>query len=129
MPVQDRGTTSEERALERKMDTAAWGVFLLWIGIALLADVGWGVGLVGAGAITLAAQAWRKRLGLRADRFSVLLGIVSGVVGIWNIFEVRLELVPLLFIAAGGALLVSTWRRPRAGGGSPSLDAQAHPRS
>jgi hypothetical protein len=103
-------------------------VFLLWIGIALLADVGCGVGLVGAGAITLAAQGWRRRLRLKVDRFALLVGILFAVVGVWNLFDVRVDLVPLLFIAAGVALLVSTWRRPRGTGGAGSVAVPAHPR-
>jgi hypothetical protein len=118
--------TTDERALDRKIDTAGWGLIFLWIGIALLARVGWGVGLVGAGVITLAAQGWRRLRGAKVDRFSLLVGILFATVGVWNVLDVRADLVPLLFIAAGVALLASTWRPPRrrasagANGGEPS---------
>ncbi len=101
------------RALERKIDAAAWGVLFLWIGVALLAHLGWGAGLVGAGVITLGAQAWRNRVGAKVDRFAIVVGAVLALVGIWNLFEVRVDLVPLLFIAAGAYLLVSTRRKHR----------------
>jgi len=34
-------------ATVHKLDAAAWGVFFLWVGIALVAGLGWGVGLLG----------------------------------------------------------------------------------
>ncbi len=36
----DQGVESAH-ALARKLDTIGWGVFLIWIGIAFLADAGW----------------------------------------------------------------------------------------
>lgn len=126
MPTNDRGMTSNERAVDRKIDTAAWGSFLLWVGISLLAKVGWGVGLIGAGVITLAAQAWRNHVGLNADRFSLVVGVLFAAVGVWNIFDVRVDVVPLLFIGAGIALLASTWRRPHGTGRPTSVDAPAN---
>jgi hypothetical protein len=102
------GLVSDEHSLDRKIDAAGWGFLFLWIGVALLARVGWGVGLVGAGVITLGAQAWRRHVGARVDRFALVVGTVFALVGIWNLLEVRLELVPVLFIAAGVYLLAST---------------------
>jgi hypothetical protein len=124
MTVESRGT-SEERALDRKIDAAGWGVLFVWIGVALLAHVGWGVGLVGVGLITLGAQAWRNHVGVKVDRFGLVVGAVFMLVGVWNLFDVRVELVPVLFIAAGVYLLASARRRHRAPG--HPVDAPAHP--
>jgi hypothetical protein len=108
----------------------AWGFFLLWVGIALLADVGWGAGLVGAAVIVLAAQAYRRHVRVAVDRFSLALGVVFAGVGLWSLlgvrFGVRVELAPLLFIAAGLAVLASAWRRHRR---VRDVDAPAHPRA
>ncbi len=120
--------TSHERAADRRIDAVAWGLFFVWIGIALLTRVGWGVGLVGVGALTLGAQAWRKYVGVRVDRFSLVVGALFALIGIWNLFQVRVELVPLLFIAVGVALLTSTWRTRTSGGGTDA-GAPAHPRA
>lgn len=128
MQVEDR-TSSEERALERNVDTAAWGVFFLWVGVALLAEVGWGVGLIGAGVITLAAQAARRFLGLKVDRFSLIVGVLFAVVGIWNVLAVRADVVPVLFIAAGVALLASAWRRRDRSGARTGAEAPAQTRT
>jgi hypothetical protein len=121
-------TSSNERALERKIDAAAWGILFLWVGIALLAQVSWGVGLVGAGVIALGAQVWRRYVGVKVDPFSVVVGALFAIVGVWNLFDVRVDIVPLLFIAAGIALLASTWRTRRPTGRRPAISGPAHPR-
>lgn len=117
--------TSEERALGARIDAAAWGVFFVWVGLALLANLGWGVGLIGAGAIMLGAQAWRSVAGVRVDRFAAIVGVLFAVVGIGNLLGLRVEVVPLLFIAAGVGILASTWRR--AHGHHGGLNPPAHP--
>lgn len=64
---------ASRETLLKKLDAAAWGLFFIWIGVALLTNVGWGVGLLGVGIITLAGQAARKSLGLEVERH---LGVV-----------------------------------------------------
>jgi hypothetical protein len=54
--------TAQRKKLERKLDAAGWGLFFIWIGIAVLADVGWGVGCIGTGLIILGALAAREYL-------------------------------------------------------------------
>lgn len=44
---------TQKKNLDRKLDAVGWGLFFIWIGIAILADVGWGVGLIGVGLIIL----------------------------------------------------------------------------
>jgi hypothetical protein len=116
----------------RTVARAAWGVLLIWMGAALLLRWGWGVSLVGAGAIVLAAQALRRYLRLKLDGFGLVAGALLVLCGAWTLLEVDLELVPLLCIGAGIALLVSTWsarRSPRAPGGRGGAHAAAHPRA
>ncbi len=43
----------------KKLDAIGWALFLIWIGVAFLMKVSFGVGLVGVGFITLAVQAAR----------------------------------------------------------------------
>ena len=119
MMAHDPGMTSDERALGGRIDAAAWGVFFVWVGIALLAHVGWGVGLIGVGVITIGAQAWRKHVGVSVERFSVIIGVFFVIAGIWSLFGLRVDVVPLLLIVAGCGLLLSTWRTRHAPGGNP----------
>lgn len=113
---------SSEEAAGGWPANVGWGLLLIWTGAALLLDLGWGMGLLGAGAIVLAMQAVRGYLGLHRDRFGVVAGVLLVVCGVWSLFDVSVPLVPLLAIAAGVALLASSWaaRRPRhAHGGHP----------
>ncbi len=129
MAVEDSYVTSDERALDKRIEAAAWGGFLVWIGVALLAHVGWGVGFLGASLITFGAQAWRKHRGVRVDRFSLMIGALFAVLGVWNVFEPRVDIVPVLFIVAGIGLLASAWRARRAPGTRGAVEAPPpHPR-
>ncbi len=56
----ERAVMEHGRFLIKKLDAIGWGLFFIWKGAALIADVGWGVGLLGVGIITLGAQAARK---------------------------------------------------------------------
>jgi len=109
---QDR-TAVNGHALDKKLESAGWALFFIWIGIALLAHVGWGVGLLGVGIITLGAQAARKYFGLKLEGFWVAVGFLFGVGGFCRLVNVQLGLLPILCIVAGVALLVSTLIRSR----------------
>lgn len=121
---------SDRVELEKKLDTGGWGLFFVWIGIAMFANVGWGVGLVGVGLVTLGAQLARKVLGVTMDSFSLAVGALFVVGGIWKILDVTVELVPILCVGAGLALLASALRAgPRAPrpGRRIGPQAPAHP--
>jgi hypothetical protein len=85
--------TAERRDLANKLDAVGWGLFFIWVGVAFLADVAIGVGLLGVGVITLGMQAVRKYFQLDFEE--------------WELFAVELPLVPILLIVAGLVLLVS----------------------
>jgi hypothetical protein len=94
-------------ATAHKLDVFAWSFFFIWIGIALLSNVGWGIGLLGVGIIILGKQATRKYMALGFETFGVACGALFLLGGIWELFSVRMSLVPIVCIAAGLALLVS----------------------
>ena len=108
---QEEATPAPERGeLAGKLDAVGWGLFFVWVGVALLLDVGIGVGLLGIGVITLGMQAVRKVCHLPLEGFWVVVGLLFVVGGLWELFDVQLPLVPLLLILAGIALLVSAAR-------------------
>ncbi len=84
---------------------AVWGLLLIWTGAAVFFRWGWGVGAVGAGALLV-------------------------LCGAGSLFQVAIDLFPLVIIAAGIVLLVSTWssRARHAQGGPSELHAPSHPR-
>ncbi len=116
--------------LSKKVATAVWGLLLIWIGAALLLHWSWGVGLLGAGAILLGAQAFRRYRRVKVDGFGLVVGSVLAVCGIWNMFDVALALAPLLCIGLGVALLVSIWtaKGNRHAVEGRELHASSHPR-
>ena len=102
----DQKLTSRH-VLHKKLDGAGWGLFFIWIGIALVAHVGWGAGLLGVGVIILGAQVTRKYFGLKLEGFWVVAGFLFVLGGVWELFNVPLDLMPILCIVAGVGLLVS----------------------
>ena len=117
----DENTMENTRALLKKLDAVGWGVFFIWIGLAFLAHVGWGIGLLGVGAIALGAQAARKYFGLPVERFGLVIGIVFVLWGALKLLNIQLGeasipggLLPIVLIVVGIALVVSALlRKPR----------------
>ena len=97
----DGGDTRE------KLEKAGWALVFIWVGIALLWDPGWGVFLVGLGAIALASQVARACVGLKPEGFWVVAGIVLVVVGVLTQYEVQVNLVPIAMIVIGAVCLIS----------------------
>lgn len=101
-----------------KLDTVGWGLFLMWIGVALFADVGWPVFFVGVGFIMLGGQAARIHFGVKLDWFAVVLGICFTVAGGLSALNIQLGqivtpawLIPAAFMGAGVAIVLSAWRK------------------
>lgn len=121
-----RETTSEDLS-SRKVAGVGWGVLLVWIGIVLFLRWGWGLGLVGAGVIVLAAQVWRRRLGLALEGSGLVFGVLLLACGLWTLLALTADVVPVLCVAAGIALLVSTLTGRRPHGPPTDVHAHSHP--
>ena len=100
-------STESGHTTAHKLDVFAWSFFFIWIGIALLSNLGWGIGLLGVGIIILGKQATRKYMALGFETFGVVCGAIFVLGGIWELLSVRISLVPVVCIAAGVALLLS----------------------
>lgn len=97
----------DEGRVAHRLNAAGWGLFFVWIGIALLTNLGWGIGLLGVGIIILGGQAVRKGMALRFETFWVLVGALFVIGGIWELLSVRVSLIPVFCIVAGVMLLAS----------------------
>ena len=103
------------------IDAAGWGVFFIWVGVALVAGVGWGVGLLGTGIISLGVQLARSLSALKVDRWSLAFGACLVAAGLVQWLDIPLARAPLpawivpgLFIVLGAGILASIWiRRPK----------------
>ena len=102
--------TIERRNLEKMMEVTAWGLFFIWIGIAFLTNLGFAVGLLGVGIITLIGQMARKYFNLKIEGFWVVVGIIFVVGSIWDLLKIKLQLIPILIIIAGLVMIISVIR-------------------
>ena len=115
----------------RNVARAVWGLLMIWTGAVLLLNWGWGVGLIGAGAILLGAQVARRYLRLKVDGFGLIAGALFVIGGAGSLFQVPIDLFPVLCILAGIGLIVSAWtaRTRHASSGRADLQAPGQPRA
>lgn len=99
--------------IARKLDAVGWALFLIWIGIVLLAKTSSSVALVGIGIIILGVQVARVFLKLSLEGFWFVVGLLFLVGGIWQMVGARFPLVPILLIVAGVALIVTRFMPKR----------------
>ncbi|TNF71622.1 MAG: hypothetical protein EP299_11295 [Acidobacteria bacterium] len=93
--------------IAERLDSMGWGLFFLWVGVSLLFDFGWGVGLVGIGLITLGGQLARLSFELKLEGFWVVVGVGFLLGGIWELLDAEVSLVPILLILAGLTVLLA----------------------
>lgn len=107
--VEGQEASEKRRGLAAKLDSLGWALFFIWVGAALLLDLGWGVGLLGVGIITLGGQVARKYFGLRLEGFWAIVGIIFVLGGVWELYGITVPLLPLLLIAAGVAVIIGVF--------------------
>jgi hypothetical protein len=100
----------EAANLSDRLDGIGWALFFIWVGIAFLADVGWGWGLLGVGVIILSETVVRWYLRLNIGAFWVVSGLLFVVGGLWELLQIELPLVPVLLILGGVAMLIGAVR-------------------
>lgn len=92
--------------MAEKLSAVGWGAFFVWIGIAWLLNVGTGIGLLGVGIITLAMQMVRKSFNLPLEGGWVVVGVIMVLSALSELIQVEMNIVPILIIIAGVALLI-----------------------
>lgn len=95
----------------RRLDAGGWGLFFIWVGVVLIAHLGWGAGLLGVGAITLGVQLARAWLRLGGEPFWVVVGVLFVAGGVAEFLALDVNLLPVLLILAGLGLVISAVRR------------------
>jgi hypothetical protein len=111
---QKEGTQTSERSaaervndVARKLDAVGWGLFLIWLGIVLLAKAQTSVALLGIGIIMLGVQLARLVLKIKWEGFWFVVGLLFIIGSLWQLANTRIELIPILLIAAGLALVLT----------------------
>jgi hypothetical protein len=107
--------TNETSGLTHKLQAVGWGLFFVWVGIAVLTKIeaGIGIGLLGIGIITLGMQGVRKYFNLKLEGFWVVVGLLFAIGGIWHLFEAKIPLVAIVLIIGGILVIVSGFRSKR----------------
>ncbi len=85
-------------------------MLFVWIGIVLLADFRFPVGLLGVGIITLSMQVVRRYFNFQLEGFWLIVGLLFVVGGVWKLIKIDIEFIPILIIIAGLAILISVIR-------------------
>ncbi len=101
------GQTSspEQSERARQIDSVAWALFFVWVGVSMLVPIPWGWFLVGLAGLILAVQFARWLTGMAIEGFWVACGTVCLAGGLWNVLELPWPLAPILLILFGVALL------------------------
>jgi hypothetical protein len=94
-----------------RIDAAGWGLFFLWLGTAFLLDVGWSLGLLGVGILTLLVQVVRRGFGLEYAGFWLFMGGAATIAAVWELAAIDVALGPIVLIACGMMVLVWALRR------------------
>ncbi len=107
---------SDQPGLSRQIDSGAWAVFFIWLGVVMLAGLPWDWFLVGVGVLILGAQLIRRQRDLKIETFGVIVGLIILAAGIWDLLALPLPLMPVILILLGGYLL---WKTLSPGTDSP----------
>ena len=91
--------------LKHKLESFGWGLFFIWLGVVYLANLGPGIGLLGIGIITVGAQLVRKSYNLKMEGFWLVVGLLFLLAGCWDLFNIKLNMVPIIIILAGVVLI------------------------
>ena len=102
----------EKAALNKRMETIAWGCFLIMVGGFLFVPndrVPEGLWSIGIGAIMLGLNAARYYFKIRMSGFTTVLGIISVIGGVVQLLGVNNLEGAFLLIILGAYLLVKPW--------------------
>jgi hypothetical protein len=102
---QPAGNLDEKRrALDKRLESIGWALFLIMIGGLWLAPEGSvpeGAWLVGTGVIILSLMVIRYLYGIKVNAFWLVLGIVALAFGISSVFGLNIPVLPILIIIIG----------------------------
>lgn len=95
--------------LNKRLEDSGWGFFLLMIGTLLLLPnefVPQGAWLVGAGLIMLGLNGIRYLNDISVSRFTVVMGIVSFLVGVASFFGLRPPFFAIFLALVGLSIII-----------------------
>jgi hypothetical protein len=102
----------EKAALNKRLETVAWGLFLIMLGGFMFVPeeiIRGGWWSIGVGLIMLGLNAARYFSGLKMSGFTTFLGILSVVGGVADLSGVEGINGPILLIILGAYLILKPW--------------------
>lgn len=111
----DLNRTVNDHVLSKRIASVGWGLFLVWVGVVLLADLPGGAGLAGVGIVTLGIQGARSFFSLPLEGFWIVAGAIFTASGAVKLAGPDFPLLPFLLVA-GGVILVFLGVRGKGGG-------------
>lgn len=110
-PVPPNPVDPQKAALNKRLETTAWGLFLVMLGVTLffkdlLPD---GLTSIGVGLIMLGLNAARYFNKIRMSGFTTVLGILSVIGGVVQLLGVKNLEGAFLLIILGAFLLLKPW--------------------
>lgn len=106
----------DKAALNKRMETAAWGVFLILLGGFMFVPdeiVKGGWWSIGVGLIMLGLNGARYLNGLRMSGFTTFLGLISVIGGVLDLAGMEGINAAVLIIVLGGYLILKPWFEKR----------------
>jgi len=103
---------SDKAALNKRMETMAWGAFLIMLGGFMFVPeeiIKGGWWSIGVGLIFLGLNAARYFNGLRMSGFTTFLGVISVLGGILDLVTVQDFGGAVFLIVLGGYLILKPW--------------------
>ena len=110
-PVSPNPVDPQKAALNKQLETTAWGLFLVMLGVTLffkdlLPD---GLTSIGVGLIMLGLIAARYFNKIRMSGFTTVLGVLSVIGGVVQLLGVKNLEGAFLLIILGAFLLLKPW--------------------
>jgi len=106
----------EKAALNKRLETIAWGCFLVMLGgFAFVPEqiIAGGFWSIGVGVIMLGLNAARYAYQIKMSAFTTFLGVISVISGVLEVLGVNTLGGPILLIVLGLYLIVRPWFEKR----------------
>jgi hypothetical protein len=104
-----------KEALNKRLESIGWGLFLVIIGALWLFPEGIvpaGAWLIAAGVIMLGVNAVRYLNDIKMSRASMLLGLLALLFGVGEFVGLDLPFVAILLIVFGASIILRPWLDP-----------------
>jgi len=103
---------SKKVSLNKRLECFCWGLFLIFVGILMIAPIRWnldGVWMIGAGIILLGMNAARHHFKIRVSISTIVLGIIAVILGLNDFLNLYMSIFPLILILIGAGIMLRSF--------------------